>query len=520
MRRLISLLVFMLVATACSTDQRVTVDSAAGSARPSEAVEADPVDDDTSEIPEFETGPTTTTTSKPIPTTTTSAPAAIAVENPVDTRLEPSDVLFTEDALDAPWEFQHRTLDSLTFEGGPQQSNCADFWHIDQISGQAMARALWWRDGANLDHSVVSFNQAGEAERVIEAAGRAARECPVISWGEGGDYLLSPAEFEVDSADGVRTAALLIDEGFDQMTWMVFSQRENLVSILRVPTWSPLQGKPVEVNDVIVAASLAANRLGTAGLEQKRPVPTTTTTAPPPPKTTPTTTAVPPTTKLPAPATTVPTTTEPTGGGLEGEVAIPPVDPRPEVDLPADLVALLLDEEDLSGQWVVSDTDSYLHNPTRAEDLEECPALAAFDALDEVLMVERDFDLQDLDNAVQIIGRAPDSATAQTLALNFELVEPCFQRLLSGESDGIGDEDPLANAISISIKPVEIENADAATLMDIAIFEEHSFAVVMAVGDILTVVTVEQDEFRRSEDPSFAPLAFAETAARKIADAS
>ena len=491
MRRLFSILVLILVASSCSTDDSVIVGNESTTGQTSGPAVVDSPADDAQEEPVW------------------NAPDA----DPVNVRLAPEDVLLPEDALGAPWEHQHRTLEAITYDAGPQQSDCADFWRAEQVMSQATANALWWRDGANLTHNVVPFDEFGLAESVLASAARVADACPVISWGEGGDYLVSPSSLDIDAFDGVETVSFLVDEGAGQKRWMVFSQRENLLSILSVPTW-PTNAPPVVAADVADAASLAASRLAAAGDERPAP-PTTTTTAPV------TTTAVPETT---VPKTTVPATTEPqpnTDAIVVDAVDEPDLDIIPDIrsspELPVDLVAVLLDETDFAPGVLGREPDLRQY---RSSDLEheECADFAELDAL---LTVESELRFTDGGDVLQIVGRAPDSATAKRVVANFVNLRPCFELEFEADAQEAVERGDPEVLFSFTLQAVDVPGADAAVTLDVTDGEEIATVIVIAVDDLIYGASVasNSDGPENSEDLFIDSFDLATRAAQKIASA-
>jgi len=501
MRRFISILVLILAATACSTDQRVVVDG--GTAEQSSEEEAQPTEVDAD---------------PPVTTTSVAEREDAAKSTPI--RLAPEDVLLPEDALDAPWLHQHRTLEKVAYGPGAQQSDCADYWRLEQAGGLGTAQALWWRDGANLLHDVVPFDSAEEAQEVMAAANRVVDECPVISWGEGGDYQLSSAALDIDDVEGVESVAILIDEGDSQQRWTVFSLRENVLSVINVPTWN-VDGTPaVTPDEVSFAASLAVDRLAAAGPERERPVPTTTTTVAPVP-----TTAVPATVPARSASAELPPEIEAeierlrveAGDDINKQIAnaqsIQNLINDHNEKLPAELVALLLGDSEIDGDWVVWRTDPYYANPTSPGDLEECPELVAFDAIDSVFEVQRDFGVVDVNNAAQMLGRATDASAASAMVSGFVAIEPCLEQSLATEIEEAGVDESIPIGFSVSLETVEVANASAATKLEVEIDGVRSVIVVIAVGDVVSAIALDDSVLQAGG----LPLGVAELAAAKIA---
>ena len=355
-RHIIFILIFILL-PACSSSTEVVVDSADsdGAASPETTavratVETDKeADEPPTAIPAKE---------KPAAPTTTTVPPSLS-EVPVGLSLD--DALLRDGAFDLPWEFQRRTLDRFTFEPGPQQTDCAEFWELEKIGTYGTAYATRWRDGANLDHQVAAFPSSDDAAAVMDAASRLAEACPVVVWFEGGKFSVSPVDVDFE-LDEVTSVAFVIDEGQEQRTWRVLSLRDNVISSLRIPTW-PIPGvKPVTEAEVLDAGRHAAKLLAAAGPARREEAQTTTTTVAP--------------------------VTEEDPDHLKPGVN---TDPTPVEPLPKDLLAITLDDGDLSTDWEADELEKYRPNPTSLSDLTDCPEMAAFDAIDAVLVIERRF---------------------------------------------------------------------------------------------------------------------------------
>ena len=200
----------------------------------------------------------------------------------------------------------------------------------------------------------------------------------------------------------------------------------------------------------------------------------------------------------------------PSGEG-SGEVA------RTEATgLPEDLVALFLDGGDLGGDWLVGDFNRYRPDPVGADDVAECPALAAIDAIDAILEVQRDFGLVDINDVTQIIGRAPDATAAAQLVTDFAAVDACWQHLLDEQSSEFNEGEPaFPTQNSVTIDEVFFEGAGSANKTLLMLDGEWLAIVLFAVDDVVTLVAFDQEALAQSD----ISLDVAAKAANKIAAA-
>ena len=474
-----------LIASACSGGDALLIDDVT----PPAAVDAS---SGVADPPEDTKPPRTEAPPKPVRETvsTTTAPrtrpianevvanAADAVEDPFQLSID--DVVLTEESFDDPWRFQGRTLVQFTYDSGPQQSDCADYWFAEKVTSQASASASWWRDGANLVQSVATYDKESQAEKLMAAAGRVAAKCPVISRGEGDHYFAESPQLDIAPVDGVETVVYLVDAG-SSVTWRVFSRRANVVSSLSIPTWDPFDGVAVTEDDVVFAANTAAQHLANADWES-----VSSPSEPPNDSQT-----------LAEPDVVIdPVETKPNYDDIDGiGTEFAPIDefdnfvddlPSYADDLPTDLVALLLTGDEVGDGWPVSaHPQQYWSSPPTDEDIAECPGWLGFVALDQILAVEVNIHGNDGGDVSQIVGRAPTAEAAVNAVNDFVDVEPCLQDLAVGP-DGVVDESSPDAAVTVEL--LELEGAQAAAIMTVS-GEWPGSAVVFAVDDIVFVLS-------------------------------
>ena len=313
---------------------------------------------------------------------------------------------------------------------------------------------------------------------------------------EGGKFSVSPVDVDFE-LDEVTSVAFVIDEGQEQRTWRVVSLRDNVISSLRIPTWPIPGSKPVTEADVLDAGRHAAKLLAAAGPASREAAQTTTTTVPV------TTTVVP----------TIEDDPEHLKPGVNTDVTPDDnTDPTPDEPLPKDLFAIALDDGDLSADWKADEPEQYRANPTSSSDLAECPEMAAFDAIDAVLVMERRFARVDYDDLTQFLGRASDSATAAKIVTGFGDVVPCIEHSFEEQVQGEGDLD-LRGEFSIVEVETAIDGADAVSHIDFDVFDERFTIVVIAVDDVVSVLTFNNTDH---VPPDETVVGIAEVAAAKI----
>lgn len=199
----------------------------------------------------------------------------------------------------------------------------------------------------------------------------------------------------------------------------------------------------------------------------------------------PTTPPAPPTTTSTTSTTAAPSTMAPPESSPTEQTK--PIDApdlvAEEPELPADLAAMMLDETDFDGDWLVGDPDFY---PGRTpNDLDACGDLVAYD---EVLTLQRRFRFVDADDVEQFIRRAADSQTAQMLITNFADLEPCFQRTLDAQAEMASALGEPELEVSFSIQAIEVPGADAASSWELSVGDEQALSISVAVGDVVTAV--------------------------------
>ena len=310
-----------------------------------------------------------------VPTEPPPTPTEVPPPPPI-ARLEAADVLLTEDAADEPWDLQHRATDVVRYEIGPVQSDCPDFWTVEQITSLATANALWWRDGGNLVHDVVPFDSTDHLDDVMAAAGGLTDNCPVVSWGEGGDTFVAPLALAFTTATDVRVVNLEFSTDTGDLRWVSFAARGNLLSVVTLVQWPVDGGYPVpNANEFAGVAALAARRLEAAGPERfASPTPT------PPP--TPT---------------------------REHVLEQPPIDPLPTVEpSPAPEALTIAGFEVFSAD--VSEPD---HQRVIPDD-PACAALSALDRLDAWTTVDNSYLSVEGDTELEVvIAVAPSTTDAE-----------------------------------------------------------------------------------------------------------
>ena len=271
---------------------------------------------------------------------------------------------------------------------------------------------------------------------------------------------------------------------------------------------------PEAVIDDAVTDGSAAEEIDTG--EQATPrteAPTTSTT---PPETTALQATTAPDSIEPAPAEDVGSTTPVTQETIPPEPSeasdfVDDLDPTPE-DLPADLLALLLDETDFDEGSAIDVPEPTSYFPGSTE-FEEC---SGFEELDSLFVASASLLINDEEAGAQLIGRAPDSETAQALVSDFDGFEECFEAQLganSGEDDVYG----LLSNVEVSIEPVVVPGSDAAASWEISFGTLRSGAFVVAVGDVVSALSFETDSLVGSGESGIEPLDLAATAVQKIA---
>ena len=173
--------------------------------------------------------------------------------------------------------------------------------------------------------------------------------------------------------------------------------------------------------------------------------------------------------------------------------------PEPE-PLAGPLIDALLVGADLGASWEQEPWDSELSvNSLSAEDPAECGQVVALNALNNIARTQRVFDMRDesrrtVAEVSQFIGRGPDSETVTGLVNEAAELAPCVAELL-------GSDD------AISMTALNIEGADAAVQWTFAVEGETGVLLLLAVDDVLTVLTEERPDIDWVVTPSLAELA-------------
>ena len=311
-----------------------------------------------------------------VTTTTTSAPVL------GDLHLDPASVLLTPSDVPAPWDLTGES----EFDGydiGPNQSDCDTYWTLDSVAAHPVASRLWFQPGANLDHDAFDAGVPA-AEQLLAAAKSLPADCPSIRWNEGGALVVTHLPIAVD---GVVSIQLTSDVG--EVQWLAYAARANVVSRVRYVHFGiePGAAVPTEALDDFARVVAAMARR----LDQSAPeTPTTTTSVAPAP-----------------PTTRRVDTTQP---------------PDPAFEHP--LSAALLTEDELTTGLEVQSVDPHL--PEQATDgwIGGCPASESIVTLDRWFSLQQEM-VGPGSDALQIVGRAPTAAAAETAVAQFAAMAEC-----------------------------------------------------------------------------------------------
>lgn len=383
-----------------------------------------------------------------------------------------ADALLPDDALPPPWEFQRRTADRVGYGAGPNQTTCPAYWGFESALGSDGAHAMWWRDGGNADHHVILMADEADVVALAMDLYELPDTCPVVKWLEGGSFTTQ----RIDLQDGLGLR--FQDEGSGDVTFVVLTANDRLLSVLHMPLWTATDGTPPEMSGEELS------RLATQMYERTRLVDLTQA-----PGTAPATT-------LPPKSTPAPTT----------EAPRPPATTEPPVE-PSGLALLLLTDDDLPQGWWVSDVSPY--TPVGSDDpfVEACPAAESIDRVDAVFEWEADFFAGAPDSASELIGDLGDAELAATTVEEFGRIADCDLSQLMDGSTGLSWSGGIE----------DVPGADVAARLSVEISDgvEARFDLVMvSVGSIVAVVSIEATS--GDEQPI---LDLAQRAAKKIAAA-
>jgi hypothetical protein len=98
-------------------------------------------------------------------------------------------------------------------------------------------------------------SEPGEAARLIDVFANLPATCGVTSWSEGDSFTIEPLDLS-----GVS--------GADEVVWLAFAQREDLISEPRVTMWPEFESGRIpsfSVADFGTVAAVMADRLAAAG---------------------------------------------------------------------------------------------------------------------------------------------------------------------------------------------------------------------------------------------------------------
>lgn len=402
-----------------------------------------------------------TTVENTAPTATTKPvipPPTVPGERPVDDggsasvrpELAIAVALLPDDAFAAPWELQWRELERTGYGAGPNQTDCAAYWAVEELRGGDGGHVMWWVDGGNANHYVSRFDGANGVHLVAQLASLAT-SCPVVRWLEGGSF----ATESIELADGVGFRFTDAESG--ETTWFAAAVHRDVVSVLDIPLWTNIDGDAFDFDagdldrlttqmyQLLLDAEAAPPEVTVPPIAQPRP--TT-----PPPEIVP-----PPTTSLPPVPTTISRDLVVTGVGklLLGEAELPDRFDAPRVQK---------------------------HRPDGPDDdlVAICPSGVSIERIDAMLEWGSMFEDHDGLQFNQIIGRADSVDAAVDVVDLFAETASCDLSASWG-----ADAETSGGAIGI-------DGADAAASLVLQAVD-GSFSgeiVALAVGDLVMIVSV------------------------------
>ena len=393
--------------------------------------------------------PTTPPSTTPTPPSTNDATDArpadtVPGERPLLPGLEPG--LLPDDAFGDRWELQWRESDRQGFDPGPNQTTCASYWSIELLRTTGGAQAMWWTDGGNAVHYVGTLPRS---IRSLDGLAVLADECATVKWLEGGSFDVTA--IEVDDGFAFR----FDDAAAGQLTWLVVTRSDDLVSVLEVPLWNGVDGAMPTFTEDDARRLLAEMHARLVRVATQPP-------SPPPPPSPAATTVAPPvltpastTVAEPAPSTTTPP--------------------------PSGLAALLLTAEQLPPDFEPPTVREFSHG-SRDEELErDCPAFESIHQIDQMF----EWTLRSGNGVAefeQIVGRASSGDEAASVVRRFGEVADCdLSGLVGGEVATSGGEIDQAGADVASVLRLEAEGMLVGEL------------VLVAVGDVVTALTTEAE---------------------------
>ena len=322
-------------------------------------------------------------------------------------------------------------------------TDCASYDTTNQITGIPNNELAWQRGSEQVRYGVSDVGNAVAVD-YMAALERIVVECPQINL-DGGFVVPAPLDVAIDTPDDIVAMSLSWKQSWGGRVWASYAIRQNL--IYTISYISPEASRPTL--DLAAFTSLAQQVVDQATLA--------------------------------TPAQPVAPTN-------------PIVDlvDEPE-ELPEDLVALLLDEDDLGPEWIVGDTSQEDPFPSSDEDLLACPELAALDALLANLGLGRDFAAADgARELAVVIGRTSSSSEAANLVESGVQAERCLiaqgrEELRQAVERGEDENDEFV----LVFESIALPGAEAASILEVQGLGEGGVAVFVAVDDVVGAVIVE-----------------------------
>ncbi len=265
-------------------------------------------------------------------------------------RLSVDEALLQGDDAPAPWDMRNRNVEAFAHDIGPNQTDCDPYWEYERIGRLEGGETMWWREGGNLNNMVRREGQPGQAAALMRVFADLPQTCGVTSWSEGDSFTIEPLDLsDVPGTDGI--VALSIDHvRTDEVLWLAFAQRADLISELRVTMWPESESGRIpsfsRVDFATVAATMS-ERLALAGEHVAAPPTTSTVPGERPDEITPT---------LPTEWLDEVPEFEP----LPPQLTIPPIDVSPTTSDPLEpLAAALLLPDELPDGWTAERAEVY-----------------------------------------------------------------------------------------------------------------------------------------------------------------
>lgn len=363
------------------------------------------------------------------------------------------DALLVGNDVPAPWDLMHRDLDSFAHDIGPNQTDCDPYWEYERLGRLQGGETMWWRDGGNLNHKVRREDSPGQAAELISTFDDLALTCGVTSWSEGDSFTIEPLDLS-DTPGTHGIVALSIDHRrTDEVLWLAFAQRGDLISELRVTMWPASESGRIPAfspSDFGTVAATMVDRLASAGPGQLAPqtsTPDSTLPGEPPVEVTrPTQPSQPPEIEIPeneplpaisSPPVSVPVTTTAPLGGVAGS---------------------LLTTDELPAGWTTNRAEVYDDFSDGEAPLSGCPDSIVIVELERHFDYSVDLSAEGVSSwesyGVQFIGSLPGEVDP------IALIESFATLACSGSEDGFD--------YVLSGSTTEVTGAGAAALVDVA----------------------------------------------------